>query len=516
MPRGAPAQYAAALHSLGLPTPTRRPPSVAEVERAYRRRARARHPDRGGDAADFRRLVAARDLLVGGGATEASCATPDGGAEGAAGRPATVLLRGTACVRDVAAARTRRGQVRIAAATDAGLRLVPALAPADEPPKPPASVLTCAITADGEFVFAGNSAGQVSRHRLGDRDDEQVTAASLTCRVWKSDEAAGTDRDTRKNVVCLDVVDHMPRAGTDASPLHLAVAACDAPLAAALLRFRRAEAEVLWRATTGSAPLRDLRSLDAVRMRPGAEHSGGAGGDPLRFWLGGSSASGEATLVHCHVCLESKRDDRPSVELDEENQSEDDGGSEASWWWDASEEEEEEAAAHVTHESTATCLGFGILFGLDWSPALELLAAAVGTDVKLLEPPVASGSAGDDAAPAPPPAVRATLTTDHTLYCVRIHAPSGLVAACGAGEAVVVWSLATGTCRHHLSLDAPRQCHLATRCLLSCAWIIGGDFEAEEEEKGGSRLSLVSGGYDGNVTRWFVETDLDTCWTDPP
>jgi len=40
--------------------------TLAEVERAFRRRVRTTHPDRGGDPAQFRQLVAARAALTGG------------------------------------------------------------------------------------------------------------------------------------------------------------------------------------------------------------------------------------------------------------------------------------------------------------------------------------------------------------------------------------------------------------------------------------------------------------------
>ena len=49
-----------ARHLLGIDVDA----SPAEVERAFRRRVRTAHPDRGGDPADFRRLVAARAALT--------------------------------------------------------------------------------------------------------------------------------------------------------------------------------------------------------------------------------------------------------------------------------------------------------------------------------------------------------------------------------------------------------------------------------------------------------------------
>lgn len=55
-----PVPPATAAHLLGVPADAGRP----AVEAAFRRLARSRHPDRGGDPAAFRRLVAARTSLL--------------------------------------------------------------------------------------------------------------------------------------------------------------------------------------------------------------------------------------------------------------------------------------------------------------------------------------------------------------------------------------------------------------------------------------------------------------------
>ena len=75
---------------------------------------------------------------------------------------------------------------------------------------------------------------------------------------------------------------------------------------------------------------------------------------------------------------------------------------------------------------------------------------------------------------------------------------------CGAGEAVIVWSLETGTVQHCLRLNQPKSCNLATHCLMACAWITGEDNGEEEERGRGSHACIVSGGYDGKVTRWSL------------
>jgi hypothetical protein len=54
-------RYDEARRLLGVPAGA----SVADVGRAFRRRARETHPDSGGDSEAFRRLVAARLLLAG-------------------------------------------------------------------------------------------------------------------------------------------------------------------------------------------------------------------------------------------------------------------------------------------------------------------------------------------------------------------------------------------------------------------------------------------------------------------
>ena len=309
-------------------------------------------------------------------------------------------------------------------------------------------------------------------------------------------------------MVGLDVV-HDPLRGTAAgrAPTYLVVAAGAVPPAVAVLRFDPRAAGVLWRAAAGDGdPLCGLFALDAIRLRPGATapsagSRGDAAGGRLQFWLGGASAAGEATLVDCLVHWDSDDEERS-----EDNDSNEDDGS---WWWDTSDDEEadEDAAVRSRHQSTATSVGFGSIFSLDWSPALDRLAAAIGTDVKVLGP---AGGAFDEAEIARPLCVLATLATDHMLYCVKIHAPGRLLAAGGAGEAVFVWSLATGTLRHILRRDELRQCHLATRCIMACTWITGADSETKEKQKGEqegeSHLSIIAGGYDGTVTQWLIGT----------
>ncbi|MEJ7844634.1 MAG: hypothetical protein WKF93_03240 [Acidimicrobiales bacterium] len=68
-----PVPPAAAARLLGVPADAGAP----AVEAAFRRLARSRHPDRGGDPAAFRRLVAARVVLLG---TAGAAATPPLGA----------------------------------------------------------------------------------------------------------------------------------------------------------------------------------------------------------------------------------------------------------------------------------------------------------------------------------------------------------------------------------------------------------------------------------------------------
>lgn len=65
---------------------------VAEIERAFRRRASIAHPDRGGDAESFRRLVAARSLLT----TAQSLRTEAGGFQPGPDRPRMVIRRSPA------------------------------------------------------------------------------------------------------------------------------------------------------------------------------------------------------------------------------------------------------------------------------------------------------------------------------------------------------------------------------------------------------------------------------------
>jgi hypothetical protein len=76
-----PVPPAAAARLLGVPADAGAP----AVEAAFRRLARSRHPDRGGDPAAFRRLVAARAALL---ATVGVAATPTLGAT-----PAVVVSR---------------------------------------------------------------------------------------------------------------------------------------------------------------------------------------------------------------------------------------------------------------------------------------------------------------------------------------------------------------------------------------------------------------------------------------
>ena len=88
-----------------------------------------------------------------------------------------------------------------------------------------------------------------------------------------------------------------------------------------------------------------------------------------------------------------------------------------------------------------------------------------------------------------------TLTTNNILYCVKILTKGLQIAACGAGESIVIWSLERGTLDYNIHLNSLKHCNLSTNCIMSLQWL---------DDEG---TSIVWGGYDGNVTQWFLNRD---------
>lgn len=112
------------------------------------------------------------------------------------------------------------------------------------------------------------------------------------------------------------------------------------------------------------------------------------------------------------------------------------------------------------------------------------IAVACGRDVLLLHQ-----NPCNDA-----PEITHTLPSDDVLYAVslsRFH-----VAACGKSEIITIWSLPEGIMVRALHLGSlPRMCNLTTRCIMAVSWIPG-------------KCCLVSGGYDGDVSKWFLDPEL--------
>jgi hypothetical protein len=573
---------------------------IQEIEQAYRRLARVHHPDRGGDETSFILLTAAKDMLVNGngGATcmcmsndsgssrhspfhwnhdhddggGGTCSHGDGDDHGDGSDPCNgngngnetlsrILMRGRSgsCVRDLA---TRydpsSNSIIVIAATDDGLKMKmvnggrrkSALKFQSESQSQSQSqevkvefdaesVLCCALSSDGRFVFAGNAKGQVRRYLLkstGSDSDSEMPLDNLASFALGQKRVFGLDV-TKNSVVSVDVSNDSTSAGTDADSdssrlsldssnshsekknQHIVIAACarahDSPTAVTMFRFKSKSVETLWRwrdtdTDADAANLLDgIHTIDTLMLsesltlttneKKEEQHS-------WNIWLGGSNSSNEATLMKWEICLNT----HPSMAEPVATCTNKDEGED--WWWsDCSSDSEDETECDMEMYAPRTMskkLGFGSIYNIDECPDLRLLAATVGSDVVLLEPPPQqqlkddTSYLGEHSADGLSFRVKNTLTarTNHVLYCVKILAKSLQIAAGGAGESIIIWSLARGTVQQSIRLNSLKRCNLSTNCIMSLDWL-----HVVDEEEAGAGTSIVSGGYDGNVTQWFID-----------
>jgi len=91
--------------------------------------------------------------------------------------------------------------------------------------------------------------------------------------------------------------------------------------------------------------------------------------------------------------------------------------------------------------------------------------------------------------------------TFQILYSVALS--SSHVAAAGAAETIIVWSLRYGTVISCFKLNTIKTCNLHTSCILSLL-LVNNNAYTNTGEKILKENVLLSGGYDGNVTRWIL------------
>jgi len=160
-------------------------------------------------------------------------------------------------------------------------------------------------------------------------------------------------------------------------------------------------------------------------------------------------------------------------------------------------------------------LGYGAIYDMDYSAVVQRIAVAIGSDVLLLgeeekqatsysSPQVCQSSAPNKASLFEDK----RLTTSDTIYSIKVF--GDYLAACGASESITIWSLPLGSVLVILHLRSPKYCNLATHCILALAWINCNHEEEKEGRSGGksgsNEVSLISGGYDGNVSQWVFST----------
>ena len=475
-----------------------------KIEQAYRRLARKHHPDRGGEEQSFVLLKAARDFLLSGGATDFHSATPsewDSRAASSSGDnndgssedfPSRVLLRGRSCVRDLATKHDKITRTTtVLAATDEGLRMVSSqreLRNASQESFNLEAVLCCEFSPDGRFAFAGTGTGQIHRYFFSsccpDVGDSFKTSADepldnlIGYPLKQSTEFSEMFSAAKSKVTSVIVKDvfhsilsHRIGSQDQDKNQQIVFVACESPSAIAVLHFRSVSVETLWKISNSNGLDRSIDTIDALNVTKIVHFEEGK--NAFNIWCGGSNSANEALLVAWEFDSDLETSTIAST-TDED----------VAWWSDSSNSD---CSYHCNDELYVPCvtttLGFGSVYSIDDCSVLGLLAVAVGTDVIILE------DIDNNRGEIKSLKKKKTLITNHTLYCVKILSKDLQVAACGAGESITIWSLVSGTMSMNIRLDAPKHCNLSTNCIMAL-----GCPEVE------SRSSIISGGYDGNVT----------------
>jgi len=517
--------------------------NTKEIEKAYRKLARKHHPDRGGDEQNFIELKAARDFLVTGGASAGDLrrtAAPFGWDSHAVGGgtdcPSRVLVRGRSCVRDLTAKYdSKTSGMTVLAATDRGLKIVHeqrddpsgTTAPSCESLLTSEAILCCALSSDRRFAFAGTGKGQVHRYFLSDKvrhptDDTDTMYSNRTENAavelkplenligYPAKRKAGIygmfDATTR-NASIVSVVVRDPLGDIPEKNQQLVFAGCDSPPAVAVLQFRNASVDTLWSISNANGLDRWISTVDSLSVVTSCSRSNlncledDDGGPVFHCWCGGSNSTSEAVLVDFVF---------DPTELQTSASETKDGDDEEDWWLDSYDDDSDCTSDRECNEETcvpavACNLGFGSVYSIDHCPPLGLQAVTVGSDVILLE--TRADVNDNTAGPAVSLRRKKTLATDHTLYCVRISSNDMEVAACGAGESITIWSLVTGTISRIIHLNVPKDCNLSTNCIMALDWLLSEKEDHGENEGECFRRSIVSGGYDGNVTQWYIDAN---------
>lgn len=345
------------------------------------------------------------------------------------------------------------------------------------------------------------------------------------------------------------------------------IGGCQYPAAVAMFRFQRDSVQTLWQIfadpngtsdLTGALnPLRGIQSIDTLLLCPSRVEKydeepmecGQQSDHVWNVWMGGSNDSNEAVLVHWNIGLSSwststtanQEDFQNTCSLSSsmEDAHDESWGSEDSFDSDNNGDELENSRGgsgmhnilpNILHAMNNP-LGSGSIYSMDRCLESGLLAATVGSDVILLETHNHKDSDEADAkmGKCPPThdssyQIQQRLKTNgNTLYCVKVLSSSKQIATCGADESIFIWSWSHPSSssslpstsdfptyihlQHRIQLNSNQQCNLCTNCIMALDWFI--DIEEDEDEDAGDGrrhrvvVSIVSGGYDGTVTRWW-------------
>lgn len=518
-------QYAESLKILGLYSDedaAKLPENLkdSEIEQAYRKLALKHHPDRrGGDEKKFILLTAAKDFLVNGGAADMNTRpcpnnSADEKSNGKMASSSRVLLYGRGCVRDVDICYDAiTNKIMVVGATDEGLKMVSCSGERGGLSKNQLqigteSILCCALSLDGQFVFVGTSKGAVCRYYLkvlthkhvhvSPVDDSEILETLIAYPLGRNK----FDSDlSSPNVVSIKVQDESIQCTyeyneNENTNEHIVAAACDSPRAVTIFRFKSMVVETLWKISDSTSLSKSINSIETLEFGVNSMPQKRLK-DTYRVWLGGSNQTNEAVLINWKVSANiCPMDDHSHTQEEDEDEGEED------CWSECSESDSDNTIELDTPINTIN-LGHGSVYSLDESHELGVIAATVGSSIIIL------GALGEvereelysretkNQNVCVSFQRRKTLTTKDLLYCVKILSKSRKVAACGAGESITIWSLAKGTVEHTIHLNTMKHCNLSTNCMMSLRWVCQKD----------NSVSIVSGGYDGNITQWFFDLD---------
>jgi len=369
------------------------------------------------------------------------------------------LIYGRECVRGLAASLNSGVLV---AATDAGLQICNQNQNYNDCFLHDCTIMSCALSLDGTACYSGTADGRLCRFILSLNDANYESHSR--------DLTAYPTKGKSSRIVSISLIENNPFN-------HIVAAACQSPQAVSVMEFYETSVETIWTINEHMGLDCWITSIDALTLYDSE--------NTLHVWMGGSSVdavNGRTDAVIVRWDVNSSSSDH--IDFDSDNNE----GNDKEWcsnldsdWDDENDEDKDFQVPPIFSHN----LGHGAVYDMDHSS--EQVAVAIDSDVLILEQHHCNSTKINVKE-------QKRFTTSSLLYAIAIRGDK--IAACGAGETIHVWSLSLGIIQFTLQLSAIRHCNLSTNCIVCIAW--------------SNETCLLSGGYDGNVSKWVLTPSLDS------